>query len=35
MVSGGKINAVHQTVTLKSQHRLESGLEAELIHSLG
>lgn len=34
MVSGGKINAVHQTVALKSQHRLESGLEAELIHRL-
>ena len=34
MVSGGKINVVHQTVALKSQHRLENGLEAELIHRL-
>lgn len=34
MVSGGKINAVHQTVALKSQHRLENGIEAELIHRL-
>lgn len=33
-VSGGKINAVHQTVSLKSQHRLENELEAELIHGL-
>lgn len=33
-VSGGKINAVHQTVALKSQHKLENELEAELIHGL-
>lgn len=34
IVSGGKINAVHQTVDLKSQGRLENELEAELIHTL-
>ena len=34
IVSGGKINAVHQTVALKSQCRLENELEAELIHGL-
>lgn len=34
VVSGGKINAVHQTVALKSQHRLENEIEAELIHEL-
>lgn len=34
IVSGGKINAVHQTVALKSQCRLENELEAELIHRL-
>lgn len=31
IVSGGKINALHQTVALKYQHRLENELEVELI----
>lgn len=34
IVSGGKINAVHQTVALKSQCRLENELEAELLPGL-
>lgn len=34
IVSGGKINAVHQTAALKSQGRLENELEAELIQTL-
>lgn len=34
IVSGGKINAVHQTAALKFQGSLENELEAELIQTL-